>query len=170
MLNFWAIKICSLGLLYSQNYMAGRMQELSRIFRLFWIPPRNSYLNHAPPPPPKKKNLATIFLPQNQKFQNPQNPLIIPVTSNLVYPPWGWDIFVPYLQKLGQNHHFHVWEEPFPKQLFTFSASARATRYYRRPVSSVGRVPVCWAGGREFESWPDQTQGLKITEEKVLSL
>ena len=28
-----------------------------------------------------------------------------------------------------------------------------------RPVSSVGRAPVCWAGGREFESWPDQHSG-----------
>ena len=138
MLNFWAIKICSLGLLYSQNYMAGRMRELSWIFRLFWIPPRNSYLNHANPPPPPQKKKKRKTLPQfsypkksqHQKFQNPKNPLIIPVTSNLVYPPWGWDIFVPYLQKLGQNHHFHVWEEPFPKQLFTFCASARATRYY----------------------------------------
>ena len=27
---------------------------------------------------------------------------------------------------------------------------------YRRPVSSVGRTPVCWAGGREFKPRPDQ--------------
>ena len=128
MLNFWAIKMSSLGLLYSQNYTAGRTQELSRIFWLFWIPPKNSYLNHATPPPPNK--IKSKFSNQNQKFQTPKTPLIIPVTSNLVYPHWVWGIFVPYLQKLGQIHHSHVREEPFPKQLLIFCASARATQYY----------------------------------------
>ena len=36
---------------------------------------------------------------------------------------------------------------------------AHATNTQLRPVSSVGRAPVCWAGGREFESWPDQHLG-----------
>ena len=88
---------------------------------------RNYHESCYPPPPNKKKSK---FSNQNQKFQTPKTPLIIPVTSNLVYPPWGWGIFLPYLQKLGQNHHFHVWEEPFPKQLFIFCASVRATQYY----------------------------------------
>ena len=31
-----------------------------------------------------------------------------------------------------------------------------------RPVSSVERAPVCWAGGREFKPWPDhQPRSLK---------
>ena len=89
---------------------------------------RNYHESCYPPPPPTKKK--SKFSNQNQKFQTPKTPLIIPVTSNLVYPPWGWGIFLPYLQKLGQNHHFHVWEEPFPKQLFIFCASVRATQYY----------------------------------------
>ena len=29
----------------------------------------------------------------------------------------------------------------------------------RRPVSSVGRAPVCRAGDREFKPWPDQQPG-----------
>ena len=40
----------------------------------------------------------------------------------------------------------------------------------RRPVSSVGRAPDCRAGGRRFKPRPDHSQGLKITEEKVLPL
>ena len=37
-------------------------------------------------------------------------------------------------------------------------------------VSSVGRTPVCCAGGRGFEPDRTNTQGLKITEEDVLPL
>ena len=29
----------------------------------------------------------------------------------------------------------------------------------RRLVSSVGRAPVCWVGGRGFKAWPDQRLG-----------
>ena len=42
--------------------------------------------------------------------------------------------------------------------------------YDRRLVSSVGRTPVCCAGGRGFEPDRTNTQGLKITEEDVLPL
>ena len=39
-----------------------------------------------------------------------------------------------------------------------------------RLVSSLGRAPVCWAGGRGFKSRRDQHSGLLITENKVLPL
>ena len=41
----------------------------------------------------------------------------------------------------------------FP-QLFLTSS------FNRRPVSSVGRAPVCWAGGRRFKPGRTNTQGL----------
>ena len=39
-----------------------------------------------------------------------------------------------------------------------------------RTGGSVGRAMVFSAGGREFDSSRTNTQGLKITEEKVLPL
>ena len=37
-------------------------------------------------------------------------------------------------------------------------------------VSLVGRAPVCGAGGHRFKPGQTNTQGLKITEMKVLPL
>ena len=59
------------------------MLKLSRMFRLFWIPKKNPYLNQATH---KKYSLAKIFLPKKilkSKILNTNiNPLIIPVTWN----------------------------------------------------------------------------------------
>ena len=41
---------------------------------------------------------------------------------------------------------------------------------FPRTGGSVGLVSGCHAGGREFDSGWTNTQGLKITEEKVLPL
>ena len=43
-------------------------------------------------------------------------------------------------------------------------------QYYCCLVSPVGKVPVCGAGGSGLSPSRTSTQGLKITEEKVLPL
>jgi len=46
-------------------------RALPRIFRLFWIPPKNPYLNQATP----QKNTCQIFLPKKipeSKISNPK--------------------------------------------------------------------------------------------------
>ena len=112
----------------------GCTQELSWIFRLFWIPQKFLLKSCSPPPPPKKT--CTIFLPkksQYQKFQTPKNPLIIPVTSNLVYPPpaLGLRHLCSIFTETGPKSPFSFsCRHSFPKQLFTFCTSARATWYY----------------------------------------
>ena len=61
-------------------------RALPQIFKLFWIPPKNPYLNPATATP---KNTCPIFLPKKipeSKISNPKCPSIIPVTWNPNYP------------------------------------------------------------------------------------
>ena len=77
------------------------MRELSQIFRLFLIAPKNPYLNQA-----TQEILAKIFLPKKIpktkiSTRPPQNPSIIPVTWNLdysLYPPLAF-----------HSHFLYIW-------------------------------------------------------------
>ena len=122
MLNFWAIKMSSLGLLYSQNYTAGRTQELSRIFILFWIPPKNSYLNHAtrqPPPPPPPQNKIKIFKPKS-KISNPKNSFDHPCHFKSGVPPLGLRHLCSIFTETGPNSPFSCARRALSKTAFNF--------------------------------------------------
>ena len=64
----------------------------TQIFRLFWIPKNNPYLNQA-----TQTNTCQIFLPKKisgiKNFKPPKNPSIIPVTEiqSTPPPPFPWD-------------------------------------------------------------------------------
>ena len=67
------------SLLYSQNYAARRMQELSQIFRLFWTPKKIPYLNQATP----QKNTCQNFPTKKKSFEHPCH-------FTFGVPPWCW--------------------------------------------------------------------------------
>ena len=83
MLNFWAIKI------YYRNYVAGICRSYHESSDCFECA-KKSLLKWSYQ---KKKIFAKILQPQKilkLKLSLPKTPLVIPVTWNLQYPPWGW--------------------------------------------------------------------------------
>ena len=79
MLNFQAIK----------NYQKALNDILSRIFKLFWIPPKKTYLNQAT----KKKYLLKFSYLRNPKIENvkPKKSLNHPCHLESRVRPWGYD-------------------------------------------------------------------------------
>ena len=78
--NVWSV--CVFLFIHSRD-----TRELSRIFRLFWIPPKKSL-----PKSTYQKNTCQNFptqkISRNQKFQTQKNPSIIPVPWNPENPHW----------------------------------------------------------------------------------
>ena len=69
----------------------------------------------------------------------------------------------PALRRWQDDPHLSGW----PGQLFSIQTlisacpawSTRSRHFNPRLVSSVGRAPVCWAGGHRFKPPPDQHSG-----------
>ena len=83
----YGVKRCTL---FSSTIFAelrGRDERaLPQIFKLFWIPPKNPYLN---PATATQKNTCPIFLAKKipeSNISNPKYPSIIPVTWKPKYP------------------------------------------------------------------------------------
>ena len=118
MMNFQPIKI------YSRNYVAwigGNYHEFSDCFEC----PKKSLLKSSYP----KKS-------QNRKFQTLKNPLIIPVTWNLEYPPWG-PKGTKKVKKLLQNLHDNIFTHTclYNKSqnlILLVMASLENTHHYQR--------------------------------------
>jgi hypothetical protein len=80
---------------------------------------------------------------------------------------WSHDLWCHYIEK--HKNCFPVMSFEYHNKLSTKMWVSYGGKY-RRPVGSVGWVSVCCAGGRESNPGRTNTQGLKITEEKVLPL
>ena len=81
--NFWAIKI------YYRNYVVGICRSYHESSDCFECT-KKSLLKSSYQ---KKEVFAKILQPKRipkLKLSLPKTPLVIPVTWNLQYPPWGW--------------------------------------------------------------------------------
>ena len=114
----------------------GCTQELSWIFRLFWIP-QKFLLKSCYPPPPTKKNLhnfPTQKIPIS-KISNPKKSFDHPCHFKSGVPPPAPALGLRHLCSIftetGPKSPFSFsCRHSFPKQLFTFCTSTRATWYY----------------------------------------
>ena len=106
---------------------------------------KNPYLNQA-----TQKILAIIFHPkksQNRKFQTLKNPLIIPVTWNLEYPPWG-PKGTKKEKKLLQNLHDNIFTHTFlynksQNLILLVMASLENTHHYQRKYEVITLTQTC---------------------------
>ena len=106
---------------------------------------KNPYLNQA-----TRKILAIIFhskKSQNRKFQTLKNPLIIPVTWNLEYPPWG-PKGTKKEKKLLQNLHDNIFTHTFlynksQNLILLVMASLENTHHYQRKYEVITLTQTC---------------------------
>ena len=135
MMNFQPIKI------YLRNYVAwisGNYHEFSDCFEC----PKKSLLKSSYP-----KNTCHNFPPQNRKFQTLKNPLIIPVTWNLEYPPWG-PKGTKKEKKLLQNLHDNIFTHTFlynksQNLILLVMASLENTHHYQRKYEVITLTQTC---------------------------
>ena len=108
---------------------------------------KNPYLNQA-----TWKILAIIFHPkksQNRKFQTPKNPLIIPVTWNLEYPPpCRGPKGTKKEKRLLQNLHNNIFTHTFPYNksqnlILLVMASLENTHHYQRKCEVFTLTQTC---------------------------
>ena len=104
---------------HSPNSARGRdTRELSRIFRLFWIPKRMPAEIKLP-----KKILAKIFPPKTipkSKISSPQNPSISPVTWN------------PEIADIGLLLHFNMSAKEETIEAASFGALEEAVDFMKK--------------------------------------
>ena len=103
---------------HSPNSVRGHdTRELSRIFRLFWIPKRIAAEIKLP-----QKILAKIFPPKTipkSKISNPQNPSIIPVAWN------------PEIADIGLVLHFNMSAKEETIEAVSFGALEEAVDFIK---------------------------------------
>jgi len=84
-------------------------RALPRIFRLFWVPPKNPYLNQA-----TQKNTCQIFLPQKipqSKISNPKKSFNHPRHLKLGVPPLGFIIPSEFIFSSSGSHSNNTMDE-----------------------------------------------------------